>query len=208
MDDKNNKDKANKFTSAMGDLKGLLDKEGIKVNSPQDSNPESPETPALDTSDIDIQDITDTIGNELITNFEQNLRNQQLDGFGQDEKISSVNDDSASTKLPTLDGTISIVDEKVATSSDLDSYISDMEDDQFDVLEFGSSIEDLEQKVESITEPEHLEEFVQREGNNEPYKMLKKNLQAKLAQQIETSLDELKVKLIASMNSEINKLFK
>ena len=131
-DNKNSKDKSSTFTSAMDDLKGLLDKEGIKIDSQQSSDPESPEIPVHD--------------DELINNF--------------------------------------------ATP------------------DFTDSIAEREAKAQSITEPEHLNEVERSESDPFQYQELKEKLQIHLTLQIEKSVEELRLKLLSSINSEIDNLFK
>ncbi|MCP3849297.1 MAG: hypothetical protein GY694_03515 [Gammaproteobacteria bacterium] len=132
--------KNNNFSSAMGDLKGLLDKEGI------------------------------------------------------------------TSKLPTLNGTITVTDED-ADESELDEYISDFEDDSIELSDFAGTVKELEQKVESITDSEELKKFAQSESTNVLIQNLKQTLHRKLKLQIETSIDELKNKLLLSIKKEIDNLF-
>ena len=136
MDDKDNKDESNTFTSAMDDLKGLLDKEGININSQQSSDPESPEIPAPDDLDINIKDIPENTDNELINNID-------VPGF-----------------------------------------------------------------TDSIAEPEHLHEVERSKSDHFQYQELKEKLQTHLTLQIEKAIEELRLKLLSSINSEIDNLFK
>ena len=136
MDDKDNKDKNSTFTSAMDDLKGLLDKEGITLNPQQSSVPESPEIPVHDVPDIELKDMTETTDNELTNTV--------------------------------------------------------------DAPDFTAS----------ITGPEHLHEFEHSESDHFQYQELKEKLQIHLTLQIEKSVEELRLKLLSSINSEIDNLFK
>ncbi|NOQ78681.1 MAG: hypothetical protein GQ546_04705 [Gammaproteobacteria bacterium] len=140
----NNKD--NKFSSAMGDLKGLLNQEGINLNS-----------------DIDATTVSGSV----------------------------IDDDSTSTFLPTLDGTITVVDEKDLSAMDID-------DEQFDLMDFTHSKKELEEQVASIT----------REVDHAQIEKLKIDLSNKLSIQIEKSVSELKIKLLESMKNEIDAFFK
>ena len=185
----------------MGDLKGLLDKEGINIshsnstdeniNGQTDEIPYNNEPPTL-TDDIDI---------DLINQFEQHQHEKQTHGLD-----TSAENDSP-IDLPVLDGTITVIDQKPG-SSELDDYISDIEDDTFDVMEFASSVEELEEKVGSITEPHHLQAFQESESQNLSIQRIKTELQNKLNQQIEQSIEELKQKLLRSIQQEIDALFK
>jgi len=163
----------------MGDLKGLLDQEGIDLTSeksPENNFDITPDTDTIPGSDIDIPDIS----NEL-----------------------------PPTESPVLDGTITIVDAKESDSDSvvLNDYISDFEDDNIELVDFADTVKELEEKVESITEPEHLHLFEQSESTNVQLENLKNNLQKKLAIQIETEIDKLKINLLTSMELEINELF-
>lgn len=155
------KDKSNTFSSAMGDLKGLLDKEGIDINS------------------------------EIAS-----------------DSASNTNDELSPTHLPTLDGTIIVTDEKESGSIDIDDYISDIDDDQFDTMDFIHSKKELEEKVAAITEPEHIDQYTQQETENALIEKLKTNLYFKLSEQVEKSVNELKIKLLESMKNEIDDFFK
>jgi len=185
----------------MDDLRGLLNKEGIDINTPTDNSGEDPDIPTLSPNNIEVSDITDAVNNDLIGDFEQKMK-QRISGNPEPE------DDTNPTDLPILDGTITVSDENSTESSDLDDYISDMEDDDFDVIDFASSVEELEEKVGAITEPEHLQEFVEQHSENNSIQDLKSKLQKHLALEIENAMDELKNKLQASLNQEIDKLFK
>ncbi len=130
----------------MGDLKGLLNQEGINLNS-----------------DIDSTTVSDSV----------------------------IDDDSTSTFLPTLDGTITVVDEKDLNAMDID-------DEQFDLMDFTHSKKELEEQVASIT----------REVDNAQIEKLKIDLSNKLSIQIEKSVSELNIKLLESMKNEIDAFFK
>lgn len=163
----------------MGDLKGLLDKEGIDFSS--ETSPEkSPENNSKISSN------TDTI-----------------------PAIDIDTPEISPTELPILNGTITIVDSKESApdSVDLDDYLSDIEDDNIELADFADTVKELEEKVESITEPEHLHLFEQSESTNVQLENLKNILQKKLALQIETEIDKLKINLLTSMELEINQLF-
>lgn len=130
----------------MGDLKGLLNQEGINLNS-----------------DIDATTVSGSV----------------------------IDDDSTSTHLPTLDGTITVVDEKDLNAMDID-------DEQFDIMDFTHSKKELKEQVASIT----------REVDNAQIEKLKIDLSNKLSIQIEKSVSELKIKLLESMKNEIDAFFK
>ncbi|MCW8932978.1 MAG: hypothetical protein OQL19_22395 [Gammaproteobacteria bacterium] len=165
MNNENDNKKGNKFSSAMGDLKGLLDKEGINLKS--DTQEATTELPVID--------------NEI-----------------------------SETELPVLTDSITKTENKKnqPDTTDLDDYISDFEDDSIELMDFADSVEELEEKVESITDLEQLHNFEQSESSNVQLNHLKQTLHKKLSLQIETSIDELKTKLLNSMESEINDLFK
>lgn len=147
----------------MGDLKGLLDEEGIDINS--DSNPV----------------------------YDSNSKNNEF---------------SSPTHLPTLDGTITTVDEKVTEAMDIDDYISDIEDEQFDTVDFVHSEKELEEKPAVTTEHEHYYQFEQQKTRNAQIEQLKSQLTIKLSKQIEKSVEELKINLIESMKNEIDMFLK
>ncbi|MCN4144051.1 MAG: hypothetical protein LC437_02940 [Thiohalomonas sp.] len=130
----------------MGDLKGLLNPEGINLNS-----------------DIDSTTVSDLV----------------------------IDDDSTSTFLPTLDGTITVVDEKDLSAMDID-------DEQFDLMDFTDSKKGLEEQAASIT----------REVDHAQIEKLKIDLSNRLTIQIEKSVSELKIKLLESMQNEIDAFFK
>ena len=163
----------------MGDLKGLLDKEGIDFSS-EKSPEKSPE------NNSNISSNTDTI-----------------------PPINIDIPEISPTELPILNGTITIVDSKESAPDSvyLDDYISDIEDDNIELADFADTVKELEEKVESITEPEHLHSFEQSESTNVQLENLKNNLQKRLALQIETEIDKLKINLLTSMELEINELF-
>ncbi len=127
----------------MGDLKGLLDKEGIDIGRPLLKNESIPTLTA------------DLLNNELISHFEEQQKNHS-DPL-KSEPDSLPEDPQDNFDLPVLDGTISVTDEPL--SADIDDYIADMDDDDFDVMEFADSVEELEEKVQSITQPEDLLKF-------------------------------------------------
>ena len=195
------KDKNKTFTSAMDDLKGLLDKEGINISSPKDNSNDSSESPILSPDNIEVSDITEAVNNNLINDFEQSLKLKSSNPPEPEDEESAVD-------LPILDGTITVTDEKTNESNNLDNYISDMDDDDFDVMEFASSVEELEEKVSAIQEPEHLQDFLEKDSEYVAMQKLKTRLQEKLALEIESSIDQLKNKLLASLNQEIERLFK
>lgn len=147
----------------MGDLKGLLNKEGIDFDS--DITPES-------------------------------------------DPDSIMDENFTPPQLPTLDGTITVEDHNDSSTIDLAEYIADIEDEQFDILDFTNTAKELEEKVESITEPEHLYQFEQQEAENIQIEKIKINLMNKLSKQIELSVDELKIKLLKSIKNEIDEFFK
>ncbi len=221
-DDNGNKD--DKFTSAMDDLKGLLDKEGIKLNG--ETNTAEDIIPTLNTIKIDIPDV-------------QNPSAEDTNELATDNDFSD--NDSTTGDLPVLDGTITVVDENAddTDSIDLDDYISDIEDDNFELTDFADSFAELEEKVEAITDPEHLHNFElgeegeshqpvespqpvdshqqeeshqskhspQQSISSEQLENLKNALQQQLSQQIDTAVNELKTQLTDSMHREINQLF-
>ncbi len=213
-------DKGSRFTSAMGDLKGLLDKEGINVKS-QEKLVKKAIADSEDNSDIDISDeIIPTLKIVEPDNADLHDRsNQEVD-------IPYIHNDISPVNLPTLSGTITVVDEsepgfvpiddspstplvvESSNTADLDDYISDFDDDQLEMDGFADSFKELEEKVASITEPGHLHKFKQSGSNNAHLEQLKSQLQEKLAQKIEIRIDELKSDLLDSIESEINELFK
>ncbi len=221
----------------MGDLKGLLDKEGIDIGRPL-SKIES--IPTL-TADLP--------NNELISHFEEQLKNQPQDPDPDPVNTQSSiepEDTQDNIDLPVLDGTISVVDESV--SPDIDDYIADMDDDDFDVMEFAGSVEDLEQKVQSITQPEDLLKYEEQAqppltpqsdvsqtisetapaplsqtttveaSNCHPsfndltdtihFEQLKEKLHKQLSFQIELSIAEFKSKLLNHLEAELDAAFK
>lgn len=185
----------------MDDLKGLLDKEGIDINTQKDDVIESSEIPTLSPDNIDSNDITEAINNDLINDFEQSLKQKPANS-------SKPSDDTEAIDLPILDGTITIIDEQALDSSDLDDYIADMDDDEFDVMDFASSVEELEEKVEAIKEPEHLQKFMETQSENVTLQQIKTKLQKSLTSEIDQAIEELKSKLLASLNREIDQIFK
>lgn len=163
----------------MGDLKGLLDKEGIKINPPlnavtESSNSEQPDCPTLDVC-------------------------PGSDDFSKNESIP---------ELPVLEGTISVIDEINSDSVEQGDDISGMDDDNFEMLDFANPAQASEKQIESITESEDLQHLQQNENRYLQNLQLKENLKQQLALQIENSIAELKVKLLSSINSEIDKIFK
>lgn len=189
MNSENDNKKNMHFSSAMGDLKGLLDKEGINLNS--EINPDAIPTSPAHTLD----NLSNTI-------------NPETPPLSEDIDIPLVSNEVPQPKLPTLNGTITIIDENESNQNQyLDDYISDFDNDGSELADFAVSIQELEEKVESITDPEHLHLFEQSEAGNVQLRHMKANLHKKLSQQIETSIDELKAKLLNSMESEINDLF-
>lgn len=223
-----NDKKDDKFTSAMDDLKGLLDKEGIKLNadSSLDKGVKEDMIPTLNTVKIDISDIQDSAAEDSNILGTENLY---------------LDNDSTPTGLPVLDGTITVIDDNESDSEDidLDEYISDFEDDNFELTDFASSFEELEEKVESITAPEHIHKFeqdgtqshqpieshqlaeshqpieshqptddniAQQTISHGQLEMLKTELQNTLSLQIETAVNELKEKLTTAMHQEISQI--
>ena len=193
----------------MGDLKGLLDKEGIKVNPENSSDTKSPPTPDILNIDISIP----------------------ADKLVQETNIPLIDNENV-PDLPVLNGTISIVDEIVdenapdSDSDELDDYLADFEEDNIELDTLSYTVKELEEKVESITEPEHILSFEQSENERQlidmslqPDKSLQPNnslqleklkisLQTKLAIRIETQIENIKIQLLDSMKSEIEELFK
>lgn len=139
-------DKDNKFSSAMDDLKGLLDKEGITLNT------------------------------------DNNLSSD-----------TSADESSSATHLPTLDGTITIIDEQITSVTDIDGFISDTESEQFDSINITHAI-----KVQSAAD----------KAEKTRIEILKNNLSIQLTEQIEISVAELKIRLLESMKEEIDLFFK
>ncbi len=245
MNDEDN-NKGSRFTSAMGDLKGLLDKEGINLKSAEQLIKQSIDD-SENTADEEIIPTLKTVDKDNSDQFEYPI--QQADIPYNNDAISPIN-------LPVLNGTITVVDENEtdpvpigeslsdfdsltlqgdrdtspakdflladgslpadgsspadgSNSVDLDNYISDFDDDddQFDMDGFADSVKELEQKVASITEPEHLHKFEQSESKNIQMNQLKAQLKKQMTKQIETKINELKTSLLDSVKSEINELF-
>ncbi len=216
----------------MGDLKGLLDKEGISIGHPVSDKDTIPTLTA------------DLLDNEIINQFEEQLRSSNQKNTNNKESsedispVENFQDSSQDTiDLPVLDGTITVSDEKAP--SDIDDYISDIDDDDFDVLEFADSVEQLEETVESITEPEDLLRFEEqaqthhetpavsgKSGSNSPttseteptrfseitetihYEQLKEKLHKQLSFQIELSIAQLKTQLLDNLAAELDAAFK
>ena len=228
-----NKDNKKDFTSAMGDLKGLLDKEGISIGRPVSDKDTIPTLTA------------DLLDNEIINQFEEQLRSSNQNNTNNKDysedltPIDSLQDNPQDTiDLPVLDGTITVSDEKAP--SDIDDYISDIDDDDFDVLEFADSVEQLEETVESITQPEDLLRFEEQTqshhetpeisseaDNHSPsiapetahtsfseitetihYEQLKEKLHKQLSFQIELSIAQLKTQLLDNLAAELEAAFK
>jgi len=231
----NNKDNKKDFSSAMGDLKGLLDKEGINIGRPVSDKDTIPTLTA------------DLLDNEIINQFEEQLRSSNQNGINNNNEeyseditpVDSFQDNPQDTiDLPVLDGTITVSDEKAP--SDIDDYISDIDDDDFDVLEFADSVEQLEETVESITQPEDLLRFEEqtqthhetpaessKPDSHSPtitpeavhtsfseitesihYEQLKEKLHKQLSFQIELSIAELKSRLLDNLAAELEAVFK
>lgn len=222
----------------MGDLKGLLDKEGIDINP---ENRHSPSESNLNQSQSETTATTDNhLANALISDFErlqkesrsQSLetlihhRETQADSIESNDSHDSASDNSSNSedegisKHATYEPHDTYEPVKLSTSydahfiadkddsSELDAYISDIEDDSFDIMDFASSAQELEEKVGSITAPEHLYDFEEKESKNVHLHRLKTELQRKLNQQINQSIDELKEKLLKMIQFEIDSLFK
>ena len=219
----------------MGDLKGLLDKEGINIGRPVSDKDTIPTLTA------------DLLDNEIINQFEEQLRSSNQNGINNNNEeyseditpVDSFQDNPQDTiDLPVLDGTITVSDEKAP--SDIDDYISDIDDDDFDVLEFADSVEQLEETVESITQPEDLLRFEEqtqthhetpaessKPDSHSPtitpeavhtsfseitesihYEQLKEKLHKQLSFQIELSIAELKSRLLDNLATELEAVFK
>ncbi len=219
----------------MGDLKGLLDKEGINIGRPVSDKDTIPTLTA------------DLLDNEIINQFEEQLRSSNQNGINNNNEeyseditpVDSFQDNPQDTiDLPVLDGTITVSDEKAP--SDIDDYISDIDDDDFDVLEFADSVEQLEETVESITQPEDLLRFEEqtqthhetpaessKPDSHSPtitpeavhtsfseitesihYEQLKEKLHKQLSFQIELSIAELKSRLLDNLAAELEAVFK
>ncbi len=217
----------------MGDLKGLLDKEGISIGRPVSSKNNIPTLTA------------DLLDNEIINQFEEQLRSSNQNNTNNEEyseditPVDSLQDNPQDTiDLPVLDGTITVSDEKAP--SDIDDYISDIDDDDFDALEFADSVEQLEETVESITQPEDLLRFEEKTQTHHEtpvksseldshsptiapeaahtsfseitesihYEQLKEKLHKQLSFQIELSIAELKSRLLDNLAAELEAAFK
>ncbi len=202
MNDKNDNKKSNKFSSAMGDLKGLLDKEGINLSFESDSEA-TPDNP------LHTVDSPSDILNIQIPSLSEEIKKDNVSSTLEID-IPLISNEVPQPKLPTLNGTITVVDEIDSDSmpkSDLDDYISDFDEDKNELLGFANTIEELEEKVEAITDPEHLQLFEQNEAQNIQLRHLKASFHKNLAHEIETSIETMKSKLLESMESEINDLF-
>ncbi len=217
----------------MGDLKGLLDKEGISIGRTGSDKDTIPTLRA------------DLLDDEIINQFEEQLRSSNQNNTNNDkysEDITPVegfqNNPQDNIDLPVLDGTITVSDEK--TPSDIDDYISDINDDDFDILEFADSVEQLEETVESITQPEDLLRFEEQTQTHHEaaavpskpdnhsstiapetphtsfseitesihYEQLKEKLHKQLSFQIELSIAELKSRLLDNLAAELEAAFK
>jgi hypothetical protein len=231
VDNKENKAKTGNFNSAMGDLKGLLDKEGINIKSRKSSIEHQ----------LDPKDRTGHIINDLITDYNDSKRKTQATHVDFENQQQADNNPEHYTDIPTtgheLDNTqpgkkeqetesLPTLTQKVSSFSssekdkhepvDLDTYISDIEDDDLDILDFADSLEELEHTVESITDSEELHKFElsapkhhkPKQHKKDQYEQRKEKLRQQLSLQIESSIDELKVKLLTAMNSEIDLFFK
>ncbi len=181
----------------MGDLKGLLNKEGIELNShPSRETINTDDVPVLHSYTTNKQTITEPTDFAAANNKETGT--------------AVIIDHPDSSDLPVLDGTITIVDQPDNEVMDIDEYIADIEDDHFDILDLSHSKQELEEKIGSITEPEHLQQFEQQQQTTTNYQIekLRQQLTIKLSQQIDKSIEQLKTQLLASMNDEIDQFFK
>lgn len=257
VNNEDNNKKANKFTSAMGDLKGLLDKEGINLNSAEQlikntinsankSDSDNKIIPTLNMSDIEIPDVleqkeniprvnkevlsgdlpvltgTITVIDEKESDFVPVEAPSPIDNYSSFDS-SSASKSSAIDDSLTVDDSLSVDDSlpvddailnknpitaNISKALDLDDYISDFDDDQFQMDDFADSVKELEEKVVAITEPEHLHRFEETESGKVQLKNLKNQLHKKLTLQIETKIEEFKSSLLNSLELEINELFK
>jgi hypothetical protein len=181
--------KDNKFTSAMGALKGLLDKEGINLTRNNNASLEEFKS-VMSNASITSQDMPEIDLPVLTESISINTLNGE-----------TVNEEINYSEIPKIDET-NTIDAQSPVS--LDEYISDIEDDDEELQEFASSFEELEEKVESITDPGHLHQF----KHNFELHEFKEILEKQLMQEIEIAIEEAKIKLIDSMQHEINELFK
>ncbi len=147
-----NKDNKKIFLPPWATWKAFWTKEGISIGRPVSNKDTIPTLTA------------DLLDNEIINQFEEQLRSSNQNTANNEEyseditPVDSFQDNPQdSIDLPVLDGTITVSDEKAP--SDIDDYISDIDDDEFDVLKFADSVEQLEETVESITQPEDLLRF-------------------------------------------------
>ncbi len=194
MNSNNGKKQHNDFSSAMGDLKGLLNQEGIQINASNREPTKVVASPTLDAYHIPVlkpakKDTTKSAQDILSSQAIFQHKNST-------EILATINNQ---TTIP--------VTEEALKESALNDYLSDFDDD-FDLMGLSETPEQLEEKLQAITSIEDIDNFKNDESQNQQLINLKNTLQEKLSQHIERSVEDLKLTLIKSMNSEIDKLFK
>ncbi len=180
----------------MGDLKGILDKEGINLSRNKSTRNELTQKESTSLERI-ISELDET------STYAQDRHEIELPVLTESISINTMQEEAVYSELANID-TTGTTDSQHPVS--LDDYISDIEDDEEALQEFASSFEELEEKVESITDPDHLHQFKHNLDLSELNK-LKESLEKHLSLKIEKVLAETKIKLIDSMQNEINDLF-
>jgi len=183
----NSKKQHNDFSSAMGNLKGLLNQEGIQINASK-REPTKVTSPTLDAYHIPVLKPAKKHTTKSTQDIFQHKNSTEL--------LATINNQT----------TIPLTEEAIKESA-LNDYLSDFDDD-FDLMGLSETPEQLEEKLQAITSIEDIDNFKNDESQNQQLINLKNTLQEKLTQHIERSVEDLKLTLIKSMNSEIDKLFK
>ncbi len=130
------KNPVSKFSSAMGSLKGILDQEGI-VNRYNNN-------------------ITDVFIPTLSNNEYRHTDTKALSDVSAEEHISVVGDSTITP--PVLSGTINVVDVQDHASLELDAYLADLNNEEFDQVDFHKSPAELEQTLAEFIEAEEADE--------------------------------------------------
>ena len=192
-----NKDNKKDFSSAMGDLKGLLDKEGINIGRPVSDKDTIPTLTA------------DLLDNEIISQFEEQLKSSRQNDTDHEQYSADItpvdgfqDNPQDPVDLPVLDGTITVSDEEVP--SDIDDYISNIDNDDFDVLEFADSVDNHSPTITPDAAHSSFSEITE----NIHYEQLKEKLHKQLSFQIERSIAELKSRLLDNLAAELDAAFK
>jgi hypothetical protein len=157
------KNSVSKFSFAMDSLKGILDQEGIVKTDNRDNS--TTFIPTLTVNEI----LTDDVADLRTTSTEE-------DTLVKAEQVyeEQINDENVAHP-PILDGTISVIDDTDIVSMELDAYIADLEDDEFDIIDLSKTPIELEEKLATITQPGQIKDLELSDASNQEAatKMLK-----------------------------------